>query len=80
MQVGPLRVWIGPRKNRYGLAMTRSIGDGLGKKKGVISTPEVSVQAVTESSKMIIIASDGLWDVVQPQEAILIASRCPDYM
>lgn len=44
----------------------------------VISEPEVSVYERTESDAFIIIASDGLWDVVSNEFACEVVRRCFD--
>ena len=50
--------------NRPGLAMSRSIGDEIGRKIGVISTPIVTVYELQEGfDYFIVLASDGIWDV-----------------
>lgn len=60
--VGPMRVWPG------GLAMSRSIGDHEAG-EAVISTPEVRHAVLPESGGRIIVASDGLWDAINPKTA-----------
>ena len=40
-RIGPFRVWE-MNRDTPGLAMSRSIGDGAGRKLGVISTPIVN--------------------------------------
>ena len=57
---GPFRVWK-PNSDLPGLAMSRSIGDGLAKTLGVISTPVYHYFTLyPESDQYIIMASDGL--------------------
>ncbi|KAL0045273.1 hypothetical protein WJX82_002436 [Trebouxia sp. C0006] len=60
--VGPDRVWPG------GLAMSRTIGDYMA---GDVVLPEPEVRRVALPSKgaRLIIASDGLWDAVNPKTA-----------
>jgi hypothetical protein len=53
------------------LGMSRSIGDYPLKKstrKLIIAEPEVVHEVVKESTSFIILASDGLWDIIAPQE------------
>ena len=45
-----------------GLAMTRSLGDRLAHKVGVSSYPEIESRYLTKVDKMIVLASDGLWE------------------
>lgn len=68
--VGPFRVWnkdgSGP-----GLAMSRSLGDKIGKNCGVISQPIYMEKNILPGrDQFIIIASDGCWDVLDNIEAI----------
>ena len=64
---GVLRVWSKNSKVP-GLAMTRSIGDTWLKKLGVTSEPEILTKELTAKDKYIILASDGLWDVISEQD------------
>ncbi|KAG1365836.1 putative protein phosphatase 2C 24 [Cocos nucifera] len=57
------------------LAMSRAIGDGY-LKPYVISEPEVSVTVREEGDECLILASDGLWDVVTNETACDIARMC----
>lgn len=68
--VGPARVW-NKAGNMPGLAMSRSIGDGVAKKLGVISTPIVKTFFLSPGSDLfLILASDGVWDVLTNTEVI----------
>ena len=42
--------------------MSRSIGDEVAKKLGVIAEPEISQVKLTHKDKFILIASDGVWE------------------
>ena len=49
--------------------MTRSLGDGHAKRAGVIAEPEIDTMQFDASDsyvtpKFIVLASDGLWDVM----------------
>ncbi|KAM0938468.1 putative protein-serine/threonine phosphatase [Dioscorea sansibarensis] len=57
------------------LATSRSIGDYY-LKPYVISEPEVTVVDRTEIDEFIILATDGLWDVVSNQVACKVARQC----
>lgn len=57
------------------LAMSRAIGDRY-LKPYVISEPEVTCTDRTKEDECLILASDGLWDVVNNREACDIARRC----
>ncbi|WCJ36819.1 Protein phosphatase 2C family protein [Euphorbia peplus] len=57
------------------LATSRSIGDQY-LKPFVISKPEVTVCKRAENDEFLILASDGLWDVVSNEVACQIGRRC----
>lgn len=50
------------------LAVTRALGDLNLKREGVINTPYFRKVNITPKDKFIIIASDGLWDVIDDQK------------
>ena len=54
------------KKNRVmgQLILTRTLGDLYVKQYGVINTPDISVNDIRGNMKYIILASDGIWDVV----------------
>ena len=64
---GPLRVWEKGSEGP-GLAMTRSLGDKVGTKIGVVCTPEVFKYFIKEEDRAFIIASDGLWEYMNNQD------------
>lgn len=57
------------------LAMSRAIGDNY-LKPYVISEPEVTITDRTAEDECLIIASDGLWDVVSNETACGVARMC----
>ncbi|XP_073288401.1 protein phosphatase 2C 37-like [Primulina huaijiensis] len=57
------------------LAMSRAIGDNY-LKPYVISEPEVTVTERTAEDECLILASDGLWDVVSNETACGVALKC----
>lgn len=66
--VGPERVYLA-YSDTPGLAMTRSFGDKIASKVGVISEPGMSILnseimefKKTKAHKFIVLASDGVWD------------------
>lgn len=61
--VGPYRVWE-QNVNAPGLAMSRSIGDMVAKRLGVISEPVCTSYTRNSGDLFIVIASDGLWDAM----------------
>jgi len=76
---GPARVWLDSSQNLPGLAMARSIGDHLVKHIGVISTPEVLRYEISltagSSDKFMILASDGVWEFIDSDQAICIVNE-----
>ncbi|KAJ4790033.1 Protein phosphatase 2C-like protein [Rhynchospora pubera] len=71
---GRVIYWDGARV--FGvLAMSRAIGDSY-LKPFVISEPEVMVTETTEQDECLILATDGLWDVVSNEVACQLVSRC----
>ena len=72
--IGPKRVWrkkdIGP-----GLAMSRSLGDKIAAKIGVISVPEIIEERIRENDKVLILASDGVWEHMSNLEVVEIVGK-----
>jgi serine/threonine protein phosphatase PrpC len=66
---GPLRVWK-KDEDSPGLAVTRTLGDLAGHKIGISSEPEVEYWKLMQEDFFIILASDGVWDVMNSAEAI----------
>ncbi|KAI7751265.1 hypothetical protein M8C21_021464 [Ambrosia artemisiifolia] len=71
---GKVLYWDGARVCGV-LAMSRAIGDGY-LKPYVISEPEVKITERTAEDECLILASDGLWDVVSNDTACGLASLC----
>lgn len=53
-----------------GIQVTRSLGDVDLKPSGVCANPEITSFTLTASDSFLILASDGLWDVVTNEEAV----------
>ncbi|KAL8443353.1 hypothetical protein Emed_006877 [Eimeria media] len=68
---GPLRVWL-QSEDVPGLAMSRSLGDTLACKAGVISEPEVSVLSISPADRFLLLATDGVWEFISNAEAVQI--------
>jgi len=83
----PARVWA---NGRVGLAMSRSLGDGLCKRCGVIPDPEVMRKTLSLPSSLpgtkpigehdsfdsfIIVASDGVWEFISSQAACELVAK-----
>ena len=64
---GPDRIYA---KNKVypGLVMSRTLGDLEAKKIGVISEPDIIAKKIEKNSKFVVLASDGLWDVLKPYD------------
>ncbi|KAL0544833.1 hypothetical protein IC582_019960 [Cucumis melo] len=67
------RVWV-PDGNYPGLAMSRSLGDFCLKDYGLISTPQVSYRKLTRKDEFIVLATDGIWDVLTNNQVINIVA------
>ncbi|XP_047156749.1 probable protein phosphatase 2C 52 [Vigna umbellata] len=70
------RVWL-PFDDAPGLAMARAFGDFCLKEYGVISIPEFSHRLLTDKDQFIVLASDGIWDVLSNEEVVEIVSSAP---
>lgn len=71
---GRVIYWDGPRVLGV-LAMSRAIGDNY-LKPFVISEPEVTVTERSDEDECLILASDGLWDVVSNETACGVVRMC----
>lgn len=67
--VGPKRVW-----KRYedlpGLAMSRALGDKSAAEAGVIPIPDIIEERIKEEDKILVLASDGIWEHMNNIEVI----------
>ncbi|KAI3465723.1 hypothetical protein Pfo_022386 [Paulownia fortunei] len=70
------RVWL-PFDDAPGLAMARAFGDFCLKEYGVISIPEFSHRILSDRDKFVVLASDGVWDVLSNEEVVEIVSSAP---
>ena len=61
MRIGPYRVFA-RGKDYPGLAMSRSIGDFIGKKLGIIAEPGVVEYYIGSNTKFFVLGSDGVWE------------------
>jgi serine/threonine protein phosphatase PrpC len=64
---GPPRVWLG-HMDIPGLAMSRSLGDTVAHTAGVISDPEMHTVTLQPEDRIMVWASDGLWEFMSNQE------------
>lgn len=68
-QIGPFRVFDSSGKYP-GLAMSRSIGDSSGSSLGIISIPICTNIKLSGHEKFIVLASDGVWDVMDNEDVV----------
>ncbi|KAM0940878.1 putative protein-serine/threonine phosphatase [Dioscorea sansibarensis] len=67
------RVWL-PHSDSPGLAMARAFGDFCLKDFGLISVPEISYRRLTERDEFVVLATDGVWDVLSNKEVVDIVA------
>ncbi|OMO52614.1 phosphatase 2C (PP2C)-like protein [Corchorus olitorius] len=70
------RVWL-PNNDSPGLAMARAFGDFCLKDFGLISVPEISFRRLSERDEFIVLATDGIWDVLSNKEVVDIVASAP---
>ena len=73
ISIGPARVWL-KNQDSPGLAMSRSFGDAVAATVGVTSEPEIIEHTLGPTDKIVIVASDGVWEFVSNEEAMTIVS------
>ncbi|OMJ66874.1 hypothetical protein SteCoe_36138 [Stentor coeruleus] len=66
---GPFRVWE-MKQNFPGLSVSRALGDFNCKKLGIISEPVCSMHTIGEEDYFLVVASDGIWDVMDNDDVI----------
>jgi serine/threonine protein phosphatase PrpC len=69
--VGPERVWS-KQGDGPGLAMSRSFGDEIGHKVGVVVDPEIMEHNFIKEDKFIVLGSDGIWEFIGNDEVVEI--------
>eukprot|EP00249_Psilotum_nudum_P015516 c25370_g1_i1 orf=324-1661(-) len=70
---GVHRVWL-PDHNSPGLAMTRAFGDFCLRDFGIIAVPRITCHQLTQKDQFIVLATDGVWDVLSNQQVVQIVS------
>lgn len=73
---GVYRIWA-PNDGAPGLAVSRAFGDYCAKEFGLISVPDVAHRKLTSKDRFIILATDGVWDVLSNEEAVQIVCSAP---
>ncbi|MED6151404.1 putative protein phosphatase 2C 59 [Stylosanthes scabra] len=74
---GGFVMWAGTWRVGGVLAVSRAFGDRL-LKQYVVADPEIKEEKVDSSLEFLILASDGLWDVVSNEEAVNIVKPIQD--
>lgn len=65
----PPRLWM--KNGMYpGTAFTRSVGDSIAEKIGVVAVPEVSVVQLTANNPFFVLASDGVFEFLSSQAVV----------
>ena len=72
--IGPFRVYANG-KDYPGLAMSRSIGDLHGKKIGIIPDPGITEYEINDSTKFIVVCSDGVWEFLNNDIVINLGKK-----
>ncbi|GAB2277180.1 Probable protein phosphatase 2C 33 [Dionaea muscipula] len=70
------RVWL-PNNDSPGLAMARALGDFCLKDFGLISVPDMSYRRLNEKDEFVVLATDGIWDVLSNKEVVDIVASAP---
>ncbi|KAJ3332085.1 hypothetical protein HDU76_001348, partial [Blyttiomyces sp. JEL0837] len=71
---GPLRIFKGTLPYP-GLVVTRSLGDAVAGRLGVLAEPEVHDFRLQACDKFFILGTDGLWDGIEISKAVGIAAK-----
>ncbi|XP_051126756.1 probable protein phosphatase 2C 35 [Andrographis paniculata] len=73
----PPRLWY--QNGMYpGTAFTRSVGDSIAEKIGVVADPEVSVVQLTSGHPFFIVASDGVFEFLSSQTVVSMVNKYAD--
>eukprot|EP00245_Coleochaete_scutata_P000991 TRINITY_DN11216_c0_g1_i1.p1 TRINITY_DN11216_c0_g1~~TRINITY_DN11216_c0_g1_i1.p1 ORF type:complete len:280 (+),score=49.72 TRINITY_DN11216_c0_g1_i1:261-1100(+) len=74
---GGVVMWAGTWRVGGVLAVSRAFGDRL-LKRFVIPEPEIQEEVISTEDEFLVLASDGLWDVVSNQDAVSIGQSLSD--
>ncbi len=74
---GGVVMWVGTWRVGGVLAVSRAFGDRL-LKQYVVAEPEIQEDTIEKGVDFLILASDGLWDVVTNQEAVSMVLSIED--
>ncbi|XP_058734450.1 probable protein phosphatase 2C 65 [Vicia villosa] len=70
------RIWL-PEGDCPGLAMTRAFGDFCLKKYGLSSVPEMFYRKLSKKDEFVVLATDGIWNVLSNNEVITLVALAP---
>ncbi|KAL2330653.1 hypothetical protein Fmac_018234 [Flemingia macrophylla] len=70
------RIWM-PDDDCPGLAMSRAFGDFCLKDYGLISVPDVFYRKIIPEDQFVVLATDGIWDVLTNSEVVNIVASAP---
>jgi len=73
----PPRVWS-PNGDYPGTAFTRSVGDAMAEELGVFAEPELLTREIQPQDKIIVLASDGVFEFLTNQSVIDICAKFSD--
>jgi serine/threonine protein phosphatase PrpC/CRP-like cAMP-binding protein len=73
----PPRVWS-PHGEYPGTAFTRSLGDAIAEELGVFAEPEMLTREVTSADKILVLASDGVFEFLTNQSVIDMCAKFTD--
>jgi len=73
----PPRVWS-PNGDYPGTAFTRSVGDAMAEELGVFAEPELLTREIQPLDKMIVLASDGVFEFLTNQSVVDICAKFAD--
>jgi serine/threonine protein phosphatase PrpC/CRP-like cAMP-binding protein len=73
----PPRVWS-PNGDYPGTAFTRSVGDAMAEELGVFAEPELLTREINSHDKIIVLASDGVFEFLTNQSVIDICAKFSD--
>jgi serine/threonine protein phosphatase PrpC/CRP-like cAMP-binding protein len=73
----PPRIWS-PHGDYPGTAFTRSLGDAIAEELGVYAEPEMLSRELTKEDKIIVLASDGVFEFLTNQSVIDICAKFSD--
>ncbi|GAA0168185.1 protein phosphatase [Lithospermum erythrorhizon] len=74
---GGIVIWAGTWRVGGVLAMSRAFGNRM-LKQFVVAEPEIQDQEIDEELELLVLASDGLWDVVSNEDAASLAAMEED--